>query len=323
MGAGALTGEDAPPTPRTPRVIHTGQALVDVVVEIDALPERGGNSMAHSHHRYAAGAVNILVAAARTGVRAVHAGAVGTGPNGDFIRAALRAEGAGVSSPPVPDMDTGICIVAVEPSGERTFITTMDAERHITEASLATSSPAPGDLVCVTGYSLFAPTRDPLLAWLESLPDEVVVVLDPGAAFASMPDDVRRRALAVTGVWTSNSPEAWDLTGVGDVAEAAAAVAGFLPGGAVVVVRDGPGGCWVHHDGVTTHVPGYPQVPVDTNGAGDAHTGVLVAERALGMDWLAAARRANAAGAIQVMRRGPADAPTRAEVDAFLAAQPY
>jgi len=278
-----------------PRVIHTGQALVDIVVEIAGLPERGGNVMASTHHQYAAGAVNVLLAAARAGATAVHAGAVGTGPNGDLVRAALRAEGVAVTSEPVPGLDTGICLVAVEPDGERTFITTMDAERHITVESLATSHPVPGDLVCVTGYSLFEPTRDPLLAWLEGLSDGVVVVLDPGAAFTSMPDAVRERALAVTGVWTSNSPEAWDLTGLADIEESAAALAGMLGDGAVVVVRDGPEGCWVREGGVTAHVPGYPQDPVDTN----------------------------AAGAIQVTRRGPATSPTRAEVGAFLAAQPY
>ncbi len=313
MGAGALT----------PRVIHTGQALVDVVVEIDHLPERGGNAMASSRRHYAAGAVNILLAAARAGATAVHAGAVGTGPNGEVIRRALAEAGITVSSPPVPDMDTGICFVAVEGSGERTFITTMEAERRITPESLATADPRPGDVVCVTGYSLFEPTREPLLTWLESLDDDVVVVLDPGAAFATMPEEVRRRALAVTDVWTSNSPEAWDLTGVADIAAAAAAIAALLRDGAVVVVRDGPEGCWVREDGVTTHVRGYPQDPVDTNGAGDAHTGVLVAEHALGSTWTAAARRANAAGAIQVTRWGPSASPTRAEVDAFLAAQAY
>ena len=273
-----------------PRVIHTGQALVDIVVEIAGLPERGGNVMASTHHQYAAGAVNVLLAAARAGATAVHAGAVGTGPNGDLVRAALRAEGVAVTSEPVPGLDTGICLVAVEPDGERTFITTMDAERHITVESLATSHPVPGDLVCVTGYSLFEPTRDPLLAWLEGLSDGVVVVLDPGAAFTSMPDAVRERALAVTGVWTSNSPEAWDLTGLADIEESAAALAGMLGDGAVVVVRDGPEGCWVREGGVTAHVPGYPQDPVDTNGAGDAHTGVLAAERALGAGWFEAAR---------------------------------
>ncbi|WP_237565739.1 PfkB family carbohydrate kinase [Ornithinimicrobium cerasi] len=304
----------------TARVIHTGQALVDVVLEVPRLPVRGGNVNATSYTRYAGGAVSILLAAARTGAPAVHAGAHGTGPNGDLVRAALAAEGVRVTAPPVPGEDTGICVVQVEPTAERTFVTTYGAERRISVDSLGTSAPVAGDLVCVTGYSLYAPTRDPLLAWLEGLAAGVDVVLDPGAALADLPD-VARRVLALTDVWTSNAEEALELSGVEDVEAACAAVASHLPDGAVVVVRDGPEGCFVREGGETTYVPGYPQTPVDTNGAGDAHTGVLCAERALGTPWVEAARRANAAGAIKVTRRGPATAPTRAEVDAFLAGQ--
>jgi len=57
---------------------------------------------------------------------------------------------------------------------------------------------------------------------------------------------------------------------------------------------------------------------VDTTGAGDAHCGVLAAELLRGADLATAAARANAAAAIAVTRRGPATAPTRAEVDALL-----
>ncbi|HSP61063.1 MAG TPA: PfkB family carbohydrate kinase, partial [Ornithinimicrobium sp.] len=240
--------------------------------------------------------------------------------NGDLVRAALAAEGVHLSAAAVPEEDTGICVVLVEPTAERTFITTYGAERRITVDSLARSEPVAGDLVCVTGYSLDPPTREPLLAWLEQLPDGVQVVLDPGAALAEMPGEDRGRLLALTHVWTSNALEAKELTGVGDVSSAAAAVARHLPEGGVVVVRDGAEGCVVHAEGGTTSVPGFPQVPLDTNGAGDAHTGVLCAERTLGTGWVEAARRANAAGAIKVTRRGPATAPTRAEVDAFLQA---
>ena len=74
-------------------------------------------------------------------------------------------------------------------------------------------------------------------------------------------------------------------------------------------------------EGPPTHLPGFPQEAVDTNGAGDTHTGVLVACRAAGADWATAARRANAAGAIKVTRRGPATAPSAAEIDDFLAHQ--
>ena len=55
------------------RVIHTGQALVDVVVEVPDLPVRGQNVMAASATDYAGGAVTVLVAAARFGAACVHA----------------------------------------------------------------------------------------------------------------------------------------------------------------------------------------------------------------------------------------------------------
>ena len=60
---------------------------------------------------------------------------------------------------------------------------------------------------------------------------------------------------------------------------------------------------------------------LDTNGAGDTHTGALLAEVAAGTPWVEGCRRANAAAAIKVTRRGPESAPTAAEVDAFLASR--
>ena len=308
------------------RVIHTGQALVDVVVEVPDLPARGQNVMATSATDYAGGAVTVLVAAARFGAECVHAGALGTGPHGDVIRAALDAEGIVASADPVPDLDTGICVVMVEPSAERTFVTTLGAERHISVDSLATAEPQADDLVCVTGFSLaLETTRDPLLAWLPALDPEVVVVLDPGAAFAGLDEEVRAAMLAVTDVWSSNAEEAEQLLRAcgqkprTDLAELTTAIAPLLRGDAVAIVRDGPEGCAVHVGGETTYVAGFPQTPLDTNGAGDTHTGALLAEVAAGTPWVEGCRRANAAAAIKVTRRGPESAPTAAEVHAFLA----
>lgn len=277
--------------------------------------------MATDYDRYAGGAVNILLAAARSGASAVHAGAHGTGPNGDLIRSTLAAEGVVLSAPPIEDQDSGVCMVLLQPGGERTFVTTQMAERRITEESLATSAPGPGDLVCVSGYSLLGQTRDPLLGWLESLPGEVVVVLDPGDAFAGLESGVARRMLEITDVWTSNAEEGEALTGSGEMAEAAALALAWIGDGGVAVVRDGAQGCAVAHGDEVEVLAGYPQEAIDTNGAGDTHTGVLVAERAAGATWVDAARRANAAAAIKVTRRGPATAPTTSEIDAFLDAQ--
>jgi len=66
------------------------------------------------------------------------------------------------------------------------------------------------------------------------------------------------------------------------------------------------------------HVPGFAVEAVDTNGAGDTHTGVFLAALASGAGPAEAVRRANAAAALSVTRRGPATGPTAAELDAFL-----
>ena len=312
------------------RVIHTAQALVDEVVEVPHLPATGGNVMAGSYQRHAGGAVTILLSAARCGACAVHAGSVGTGPNGDLIRETLAADGVPVCSPPIEELDTGICVVMVEPSAERTFVTTQGAERRVTATSLGAARPGPGDVVCLSGYSLIEPTVSGLLPWLEDLSGAVPdleIVLDPGAIFAELPQEIRDRALAVTTVWTSNAEEADALAGTGDLTDAPKAVAAYLSANAVAVVRDGERGCAVHVGGRSAVVPGFPQTAVDTNGAGDTHTGALCARIASSPamsrdldDWVAAATYANAAAAIKVTRRGPTTVPSGADVDEFLAA---
>ncbi|AXE37431.1 PfkB family carbohydrate kinase [Acidipropionibacterium virtanenii] len=328
-----MTSGTTRPEPTGGRLIHTGQALVDAVAEVPALPRRGGNTMATSYVRYAGGAVNTLVAAARCGARAVHAGTVGTGPDGDLIREVLAHEGVRVSSP-AGGPDTGTCIVLVEPSGERTFVTTSGAERLITTDSLQTCDPRPGDAVCVTGYSLALPsTRDPLLAWLESLAPGIDVVLDPGDAAAELPGPVLERMLRLTTVWTGNAEESSALAAgerPGPTAaedrrsdplstEALERCAARLPAGCVVVTRDGPRGCAVLADGrAATGVPGFPRRAVDTNGAGDVHTGALMAARLTGRPWPEAARLANAAAAIAVTRHGPDTAPRSDEIAELL-----
>ncbi len=66
-------------------------------------------------------------------------------------------------------------------------------------------------------------------------------------------------------------------------------------------------------------MPGFRVNVVDTNGAGDAHTGTFIAALAHGADEVTAVRTANAAAALSATRRGPATAPTAAELAQFLA----
>src|SRR5690606_17108078 len=118
--------------------------------------------------------------------------------------------------------------------------------------------------------------------------------------------------------WTSNSVEALRFTGVSEFGEALTSLADHLPPDVLMVVRDGPQGCWVEQRGERRHVPGFKVEAVDSNGAGDAHAGVFVAGLAQGLSVDDAARRANAAAALAVTRWGPATSPGATEVDALI-----
>jgi sugar/nucleoside kinase (ribokinase family) len=61
---------------------------------------------------------------------------------------------------------------------------------------------------------------------------------------------------------------------------------------------------------------------VDSNGAGDAHTGAFLALLGHGLDLVAAAQGANAAAAFAVTRPGPATGPALDEFLDFLDGDP-
>ena len=110
------------------RLVFAGEAIVDLLMWVPALPERGGDMLAESSSVQVGGGFNIMAAAARQGLPVVYAGGHGTGPWGDKVRAALAAEGIAVLRPPDPDADTGFDVALVEDGGERTFVTSLGAE---------------------------------------------------------------------------------------------------------------------------------------------------------------------------------------------------
>jgi sugar/nucleoside kinase (ribokinase family) len=307
------------------RLVFAGEALVDLVMRVPALPERGGDMLAGSSSVQVGGGFNIMAAAARQGLPVLYAGGHGTGPWGDKVRAALAAEGIAILRPPDPDADTGFDVALVEDGGERTFVTSLGAETLREPGSWDAIPVAAGDAVYVSGYGLVAPESGAILgAWAAALAAGVLLFVDPGPLIADIPAAVLRPVLSRCDWWSSNQREAALLTGVSDPAEAARLLAART-GRAGVIVRAGPSGCVL---AVRTGpgpvsvslVPAPDVVAVDTTGAGDAHAGVFLASLAAGLSPGAAASRANAAAALAVTRAGPAESPSRAELDAFLAA---
>jgi sugar/nucleoside kinase (ribokinase family) len=306
------------------RLVFAGEAIVDLLMWVPALPERGGDMLAESSAVQVGGGFNIMAAAARQGFPVVYAGGHGTGPWGDRVRAALAAEDITILRPPDPDSDTGFDVALVEAGGERTFVTSLGAETLRQAGAWDRVRAGAGDVVYVSGYGLVAPESGAVLgAWAAGLPAEVLLFVDPGPLVADIPAAVLGPVLDRCDWWSCNQREAALLTGADDPAEAARRLAGRT-GRIGVIVRAGPSGCVLGTAGPggpkLSLIPAPAVVAIDTTGAGDAHAGVFLAGLAAGLPPDAAARRANAAAAMVVTRAGPAESPSRAELDAFLAA---
>jgi sugar/nucleoside kinase (ribokinase family) len=302
-----------------PRLLHTGQVMIDLVMAVDKLPHSGGDVLAQSASFEAGGGFNVMAAAQRNGLPVVYLGRHGTGRFGDLAREAMKAEGIRIGIESSAERDTGLCVAVTEASAERSFISYIGAEGELTAEDLASVPAEAGDYVYVSGYSLLHGGKaQALVDWVLDLPRGINVVFDPGPLVDSPDEPLMQALLARIDLWTSNSVEALKFTGASDIAEALNRLADHLPADVLMVVRDGPQGCWISQRGDRQHVPGFKVEAVDSNGAGDAHAGVFVAGLAQGLLASEAARRANAAAALAVTRWGPATSPGTAEVDGLI-----
>ena len=138
------------------RLVFAGEAIVDLVMWVPALPERGGDMIATSAGPAVGGGFNIMAAAARQGLPVLYAGGHGRGPWGDLVRSALAGEGITALRPPDDRADTGFDVAMVERGGERTFVTSLGAETLREPGSWDAVPAGPGDAVYVSGYGLAA-----------------------------------------------------------------------------------------------------------------------------------------------------------------------
>ncbi len=210
----------------SPRLVSTGSILVDVVVDVPHLPERGGDVLATGPRSAAGGGFNVVAAAARQGLRCRWVGRHGSGSYGDLVRAALAAEGVEValsgstedradSDNTADTADTGVCFVLLEPDGERTFVTCAGVDAELAGADLAEQSLDAEDLVYVSGYDLAYPVSGPpLSAWVAGLGPGPRVVLDPGPLVGEIPAERLAPVLGRTDLLTVNAREAAWLSGV-------------------------------------------------------------------------------------------------------------
>jgi len=308
---------------RPRRLVLVGSILVDILMYVERLPERGGDTIARQSLLTSGGGMNILLGAVRLGLPACYAGRIGDGPMGEQVLSDLTRAGIPLLLPRVSGADTGFDIGLVEADAERTFVTAPGTESRLELADVHAIQLQPGDAVYVSGYDLGYPiSGETLAAWLLELPPGVLLIIDPGPLVAEIPTTRLERILARTNILSLNEREIGLLTGITALPLAAQTLVTRLAPAGFVVARAGAQGCWLaSHTVEPLHLPGRPARIVDTTGAGDTHVAALLARLAVGDDIIQATHRANVAASLSIERIGPATCPTLAELQAALGSE--
>ena len=317
--------------PSDGRVVLMGQILVDRVLTMTTEFYRTHTKWVTDNGPHVGGGLNALVAARRMGAEAISLSPIGEGPNASLIEQALAREGIVNAGPRVVGVDNGFCVALIDSRAERTFISTKGAETMAPASAWAdfVRTMTPGDVLYVDGYLMDHPAnREAAEAALRVLPEGVRVVLDV-SPIIGIPDTLPSDGIIVS----MNHREAQEIAHQrGDASvrdqckqprEAARAMLGLL--GRPVLVRAGAEGAYVGRpaqpaanttaDNVTA-IPTPRVEAIDTNGAGDAHSGVLAASLAQGIPLERALLLANCAGALSTTVVGPASCPTRDQIEA-------
>ena len=274
--------------------------LVDQVTYVPRLPTPGGDVLATKTFSQVGGALNLESAATRLGLKAVHCTPIGSGPRADLIRAAMAMEGVEIQA--IEDFsegDSGLCITLVEPNGQRSFVTQSGAEGIRSMAELSGYEYSADAWLVIYGYELVYPTSK--RAFEELFRSGIIqskIVFDPGPTTAELSDELLGWLGVNATLISCNQSEYQRL-------------APFVAEDVWLLLRKGAAGAELHHGGkIVASDPGRKVPVVDTNGAGDIHTGAFLAALAAGNGLQESLELACRAAEFSIQQEGGCSGPT-------------
>lgn len=306
------------------RFVSAQTISLELPLKVESLPEPGAEVQAAVlEGTVVAGGFFLAATVARQGIAVGVASSLGTGQNSVLARRSLGREGISVLLPETVG-DIGIRIVAIDQKGTRTAITSPGVEVETNSRDFSEVVLRPDDYVLISLNDLVYPQlARALSAWVDTLPDSAQLVLLGGPQTGAVDLDVLVKMMHRSDLLTLNRQQAGAIRmrlGHQPVIEL---LRHYLRPQAALVLRDGPRAtfCQENADSKPVTVPSFPGEVKDTTGAGDAHTGVLVASRMQGVSLVEATVRANAAACLVLGRYGHYKVPSVQQIDDFLASR--
>ncbi|MGI8991797.1 MAG: ribokinase [Bryobacteraceae bacterium] len=307
-----------------PAIVVVGSLNMDFVVRVERLPAPGETVLGRQFQTIPGGkGANQACAAGRLGGDSIAVkmiGRVGYDQFGDHLKASLSAAGVDVGGVHATrSQPTGVALIAVDAAGQNSIVVASGANHELAAADVeSTRKVFRGARIAL--FQLETPL-DTVAAALKLARDEgLTTILDPAPAQPLPPELLRH-----VDILTPNEIEALGLLGLPPrrigLDEAARIAKALLDlGPRMAILKLGAEGCYSATPDACEHHAGFAVDVLDTTAAGDTFNAGLAIALAEGKGFGEALRFANAAAAISVTLAGAqASAPSRAEVDAFLA----
>jgi ribokinase len=314
------------------RIAVIGSMNMDIVVGVERHP-LPGETIHGSEPMYSSGGkgANQAVAAAKSGVGVIMAGAVGTDQHGRDLLTSLGSYGVNTESVVRMEGTSGLAFITIDQSGENSIILSPGANYKMKPAQLEDIW---GDVASCSAVLLQneIPLETTLAVMEEAAKKGLRVYFNPAPAVA-LPVE----AYAAIHCLILNETEAESLLGerlaggeveVGvernDADVESHYARALIEAGveSVVLTLGSKGAIYADRSGELIRVEAYRVEVLDTTAAGDTFIGAFAAQRESGKPVESSLRYASAAAALTVTKFGAQQSiPTKEEAESFLASR--
>jgi len=294
----------------TVNVLCIGDVMLDVIARINVSPQKinfGSDTASRISTSSGGAAGNVAAWLTRTDARSTIVSHVGDDPAGAAIVAEFDALGVSHGDLVIPGETSGVVVVLVDSSGERTMFPDKGANSRLTAQDLPDLNSF--QAVYVSGYALLNPlARDGVLAMIEKIKaDGLPIYFDPASvgAMKDVADKELHNWFSMMDVLFVNEEESIYLTGSVDIERALNYLLDFSQ---VVVIKRGSAGAIAKARGFDSiSLPAVAATVVDTTGAGDSFAAGFIASYSENHDLTAALQAGGelAAGCVAIVGGRP------------------
>jgi len=289
-------------------IYNLGSINADHFYQVPHLPQPGETLAADAFSTGLGGkGINQSVAAALAGSKVVHIGAVG--PDGQWAVDLIAGFGIETQHIQRVETPTGHAIINVDTGGENAIVIYSGANncQSVAQIEQILARAEKGDILLLQNETTLQAEAAKIAH------DRGLKVIYSAAPFSV---EAVRNVMEYVTILMMNQIESEQLC-AGLETDLA-----LLPVPEIIVTKGSNGAMWLQPEtGKTSYTPSFPVKPVDTTAAGDTFAGYVAAGLDQGMNVQDAMRRASAAAALKVTRKGTADViPSADEVDNFLTA---